>query len=241
MLSNDLKLRMIAAGLVSSIGFGAAGYGAVAAAEELGAIAGSAVKTGYPAVEAVPAAQGLPPHNNLADGLPPSVVPAPGHFVTVAQFESFIASTGHVLTSSCRAAGEDRRKRRVSLSFRDPGFEISADDPAVCIGWRDASAYAVWLAEATGTAYRLPSPLELRPEPARGAMADGPRLAFWTSACVRSATGAARKDTRAPKAEAACKRSAEFSAVVKQGKQPAPVPETEARPFIGLRLMASGG
>jgi formylglycine-generating enzyme required for sulfatase activity len=42
-----------------------------------------------------------------------------------------------------------------NASWRDPGFRQTSRDPAVCISWDDAEAYADWLARKTGKPYRL--------------------------------------------------------------------------------------
>lgn len=63
---------------------------------------------------------------------------------TVRQMEAFQADTDWAWDMKC-----DRRNRS-----RPP------DHPAVCVGWRDAAAYADWLAHATGKPYRLPTEAE---------------------------------------------------------------------------------
>ena len=47
-----------------------------------------------------------------------------------------------------------------SRSWRDPGFAQSGRDPAVCIDWAEAKAYAAWLRARTGKPYRLLSESE---------------------------------------------------------------------------------
>jgi formylglycine-generating enzyme required for sulfatase activity len=46
------------------------------------------------------------------------------------------------------------------LSWRDPGFDQGPTEPAVCVSWNDAVAYAEWLSEETGKDYRLPTEAE---------------------------------------------------------------------------------
>ncbi|MGB9164126.1 MAG: formylglycine-generating enzyme family protein, partial [Rhodomicrobium sp.] len=38
-----------------------------------------------------------------------------------------------------------------------PGFSQDDSHPVVCVNWDDAKAYAEWLSDKTGKAYRLPS------------------------------------------------------------------------------------
>jgi formylglycine-generating enzyme required for sulfatase activity len=40
-------------------------------------------------------------------------------------------------------------------SWHNPGFRQDDDHPVVCVNWNDARAYAAWLSDATGRAYRL--------------------------------------------------------------------------------------
>lgn len=44
--------------------------------------------------------------------------------------------------------------------WSDPGFRQSASDPAVCVSFDDARAYASWLSRKVGATYRLPSKSE---------------------------------------------------------------------------------
>lgn len=46
------------------------------------------------------------------------------------------------------------------LTWKSPGFPQTDRDPAVCISWQDATAFAVWLSGKTGKHYRLPSEAE---------------------------------------------------------------------------------
>lgn len=79
--------------------------------------------------------------------------------VAVAQFASFVRESGHPVAPTCRQwdGGEFKEKPG---SFLAPGFEQTADHPAVCVSWDDARAYAAWLSAASGQAYRLPSEAE---------------------------------------------------------------------------------
>ena len=51
--------------------------------------------------------------------------------------------------------------------WREPGFDQSGGDAAVCVSWDDADAYARWLGGRTGARYRLPTAGEARAFPAQ--------------------------------------------------------------------------
>ena len=88
---------------------------------------------------------------------------AAGSFeITRKEFAAFVAATGHEPATGCmtdRAQG-GRWRFDEAASWRDPGFPQTEKDPVVCIGWADASAYATWLSQRTGKAYRLLSEAE---------------------------------------------------------------------------------
>lgn len=46
--------------------------------------------------------------------------------------------------------------------WKDPGFQQSSNEPAVCVSHDDARAYAAWLTRRTGHQYRLPTRAEWR-------------------------------------------------------------------------------
>lgn len=66
------------------------------------------------------------------------------HAVTCGQFAAFLSAAGY-------DAGED---------WRNPGFAQDDRHPVVFVSWKDAQAYAKWLRERTGMAYRLPTEAE---------------------------------------------------------------------------------
>jgi serine/threonine-protein kinase len=116
---------------------------------------------------------------------------------------------------SLGVSGEAEERRAfaqdASGAFLLAGDEMDArweaDWPVALIDWHDAAAYARWLAEATGRAYRLPGELE-REKAARGA--DG-RLYPWgnggeaTFACVLESH--ARRPSRRPVSAHRCDES----------------------------------
>jgi len=88
--------------------------------------------------------------------------------VTVGQFRSFVAETGHRTDAerAGRAKIYDPRTRRITdqpgvnwrLDYQ--GKRAQDNMPVVHVSWRDAQAYADWLADKTGEPYRLPSEAE---------------------------------------------------------------------------------
>lgn len=69
--------------------------------------------------------------------------------VTRDQFAAFVNDSGHVV-GTCHGGH----------SWRDPGFTQEGSHPVVCVSREDATAYAAWLSQKTGRAYRLPSEAE---------------------------------------------------------------------------------
>jgi hypothetical protein len=75
--------------------------------------------------------------------------------VTRADYAAFVRAT-HRSDATCLAAHNPFSRLR-HLSWRAPGFSQGGDQPAVCVSWDDAAAYAAWLSKTTGETYRLPS------------------------------------------------------------------------------------
>jgi formylglycine-generating enzyme required for sulfatase activity len=67
-------------------------------------------------------------------------------------------------------------------SFRNPGFEQSDDDPAVCVSYDDAKAYIAWLSKQNGRAHRLPSEPEWE-----YAIRAGSTTPFWWGPAITTA------------------------------------------------------
>lgn len=78
--------------------------------------------------------------------------------VTETQFQSFLKATGQTRQRQCEAYsdGEWRRSRNI------PQIEAIHPKarPAVCLSWAEANAYADWLSNQSGHAYRLLSEAE---------------------------------------------------------------------------------
>ncbi len=75
--------------------------------------------------------------------------------VTRAQFARFVRESGYRAGPGCLilkgGVWIDDRK----ADWRNPGFVQTGRDPAVCMNLSDAVAYAGWLSQKTGHAYRL--------------------------------------------------------------------------------------
>lgn len=88
--------------------------------------------------------------------------------VTVAEFRTFVRSSGYV-PDSVRLGGaavyderNGRMQMRAGATWQDDyaGQRARDDDPVVNVSWNDANAYAEWLAKRTGKHYRLPTEAE---------------------------------------------------------------------------------
>ena len=80
--------------------------------------------------------------------------------VTREEYEAFAAETGQADGAGCWLAAGGKWEREKSASRRNPGYEQTGREPAVCVSWRDAQAYARWLSRKTGKPYRLLSEAE---------------------------------------------------------------------------------
>jgi serine/threonine protein kinase len=78
--------------------------------------------------------------------------------ITKAQFSAFVNASGYNFGGdpSCDKKLPDGNVR----SWKSPGFVQRDDEPAVCISWFDANAYAQWMSQVTGKSYRLLSESE---------------------------------------------------------------------------------
>lgn len=126
-----------------------------AACPEMVAVPGGAFVMGSPPGEAARSAVEGPAREVAVAAF------AIGRFeVTRREFTSFVEETGHDAGDSCYVRTGSGGRRDPSRSWRDPGYPQGEDDPAVCVSWNTARAYAAWLAGKTGRAYRLPSEAE---------------------------------------------------------------------------------
>jgi formylglycine-generating enzyme required for sulfatase activity len=81
------------------------------------------------------------------------------HEVTVGEYAAFVEAT-YPRGEGCYAwTGSDWRFD-ATTDWRSPGFEQTDRHPVTCVSWIDAQAYAEWLSQRTGRAYRLPTEAE---------------------------------------------------------------------------------
>ncbi|HVI57564.1 MAG TPA: bifunctional serine/threonine-protein kinase/formylglycine-generating enzyme family protein [Luteimonas sp.] len=94
------------------------------------------------------------------------------------EYARFAAATGRA-PARCRASASLLRIV-APRDWKSPGFEQSGDQPVVCVSWDDAAAYARWLGQRDGHAYRLPHAREAGLLPATGG---NKRVAEWNTDC----------------------------------------------------------
>jgi len=75
--------------------------------------------------------------------------------VTIEEFTRFANATGHQVKEKCHLYNEKHTPAKKHGTWNNPDLTKSPYSPVVCIGADDAIAYASWLAESTGKAYRL--------------------------------------------------------------------------------------
>ena len=84
--------------------------------------------------------------------------------VTRGAFARFVEATGYETEAEsgdgCWIWTGSAFEMESGRSWRDPGFDQGSTEPAVCVSWNDAVAYAEWLSEETGKDYRLPTEAE---------------------------------------------------------------------------------
>lgn len=88
--------------------------------------------------------------------------------ISVREFRAFVDATGHVTdaerlgTSAIynEKTGRMTKTKRVNWRRSYNGSRARDSDPVVHVSWADARAYANWLSQQTGKAYRLPTEAE---------------------------------------------------------------------------------
>lgn len=76
--------------------------------------------------------------------------------VSVREFAAFVRATGRPMAGCVVLIdGKWSDAPIAAYSYASPGFRQRGDEPAVCVNWDDASAYAAWLSARTHAHYRL--------------------------------------------------------------------------------------
>ncbi|MFH1114742.1 MAG: SUMF1/EgtB/PvdO family nonheme iron enzyme [Pseudomonadota bacterium] len=83
--------------------------------------------------------------------------------VTVGQFQKFVDETGYVTDAEDAGGGQvfntvdQRFERKRGSSWKNPGWEISPDQPMTMVSYDDAQAFAEWLTAKEKLPYKLPT------------------------------------------------------------------------------------
>ena len=86
---------------------------------------------------------------------------AAGRFdVTRGEWSLFVAATRRKIPQGCTWSGRTQMTSDPLASWRSLGFAQNDMHPVVCVTWRDAEDYALWLSKLTGKKYRLLSESE---------------------------------------------------------------------------------
>lgn len=80
--------------------------------------------------------------------------------VTVDEFAAFVRETSYAAAGGCYVWNGSQWLQKASTDWKNPGYAQTGASPVTCVNWRDAKAYAGWLAKKTGKSYRLPSEAE---------------------------------------------------------------------------------
>lgn len=80
--------------------------------------------------------------------------------VTRAEYAAFTSATGRPAARCRNRLAPISIKKR---SWDDPGYSQSGNHPVACVSYDDAQAYARWLSQRSGQAYRLPTLAEWSP------------------------------------------------------------------------------
>jgi formylglycine-generating enzyme required for sulfatase activity len=104
------------------------------------------------------------------------------HAVTRGQFAAFANNTGHSAEGGARVWKGSEWTYDTRASWRDPGFAQNDSHPVVCVSWQDAKAFAAWLSNQSGRAYRLLTEAEWE-----YAARAGSTTPFWWGSTITSA------------------------------------------------------
>ena len=153
--------------------------------------------------------------------------------VTVEQFRAFVERTGYKTDAEKQGhstvydhfSGRLAERENVTWEMDYEGRKARDDEPVVHVSWNDAYAYTRWLADGTGTAYRLPTEAEFD-----YALRGGKTTRYWWG------DGAPRRRVENLTGEKDVSRSQRQWSVFFEGYSdghwgPAPVASYEANPF----------
>src|SRR5262249_39439474 len=101
------------------------------------------------------------------------------HAITRGQFSAFVNNTNYKTHGGCHVWTGMEFELDPKVSWRNPVFAQDDSHPVVCVSWDDARAYAAWLSDQCGKAYRLLSEAE-REYVARA----GTTTPFWWGASI---------------------------------------------------------
>ena len=92
----------------------------------------------------------------------PATNDSPQHAVTtVGEYAAFVAATGYDIPGKCMGfATPDKFTMSDQFDWQNIDTAQSDRHPVGCVSYYDAAAYAQWLSEQTGKAYRLPTEAE---------------------------------------------------------------------------------
>jgi formylglycine-generating enzyme required for sulfatase activity len=83
------------------------------------------------------------------------------YHVTRGEFAQFVTETKYnAKESGCLGYTGGGFENKPQYHWENPGFPQADNHPVVCVNWRDANAYVVWLRHKTGKRYRLLSEAE---------------------------------------------------------------------------------
>ncbi len=83
--------------------------------------------------------------------------------VTVGQFRAFVEDTGYITDAEDDKGGQvfnassRRFEKKAGSSWRNPGWQISDDQPVVMVSYNDAVAFVEWLTAKEKLPYKLPT------------------------------------------------------------------------------------